>query len=171
MKPLPLEPILVRMIEDIQALKLNDPLIIGIHTGGAWIAQCLHDELGVRSELGSLDISFYRDYFSRVGLNPKVKSSDLPESVENREILLVDDVLHTGRTIRAALNEIFSFGRPTRVKLAVALERPGRELPICADVRGVYLELKQSEQAKISQQNDGLVFHIVEQTTASGPAS
>jgi pyrimidine operon attenuation protein/uracil phosphoribosyltransferase len=159
------------MVEDIRQLRLDDPLIIGIHTGGAWIAERLHHSLGCESALGSLDISFYRDDFSRVGLNPKVKSSDLPESVEDREILLVDDVLHTGRTIRAALNEIFSFGRPAAVKLVVALERPGRELPIKADICGVSLALDPMEQAKISQQDNNLVFYIVQHSTTSGTSN
>ena len=82
---------------------------------------------------GSLDISFYRDDFSRIGLNPKVKASQLPEDISDRHILLIDDVLQTGRTIRAAMNEIFDYGRPASIKLCVLLERNGRELPIQAD--------------------------------------
>jgi len=162
MNPIPLQPILSQMVEDIRQLQLEQPLVIGIHTGGAWIASYLHDALEISSALGTLDISFYRDDFSRVGLNPKVRSSNLPEAVENRQILLVDDVLHTGRTIRAAMNEIFSFGRPAQVKLAVALDRPGRELPIAADVAGTSMDLAASQQAKLSRADSGeMTFQIV----------
>ncbi len=167
MNQIPLEPILATMVEDIRALNIDQPLVIGIHTGGAWIATELHKNLETNSLLGTLDISFYRDDFSRVGLNPKVQSSDLPEPVEGRHILLVDDVLHTGRTIRAAMNEIFSFGRPASIKLAVALERPGRELPIAADVIGKTMELEPMQQAKICQTDSGLHFEIVTQTSSS----
>ena len=154
---------MAKMVEDIKALQLENPLVIGIHTGGAWIAQYLHQALKLDSALGTLDISFYRDDFSRVGLNPKVKSSNLPESVEDRQILLIDDVLHTGRTIRAALNEIFSFGRPSRVILAVALERSGRELPICTDICGVHLDLSEDQHARISQRKGDMEFHFSKQ--------
>ncbi len=150
------------MDEDLRDLAMQDPLMIGIHTGGAWIAEHLHQSLAIPSPLGTLDISFYRDDFSRVGLNPKVRSSSLPVSVEDREVILVDDVLHTGRTIRAALNEIFSWGRPARVLLAVALDRSGRELPIQAEVVGQSIQLGPGQQAKLSKSESGaLVFEIV----------
>jgi pyrimidine operon attenuation protein/uracil phosphoribosyltransferase len=161
MNPILLEPILAGMVADIQALQLENPLIIGIHTGGAWIARYLHTALGISSSFGTLDISFYRDDFSRVGINPKVKSSYLPESVDNRQVLLVDDVLHTGRTIRAGLNEIFSYGRPNLVRLAVAMERSGRELPVQADVTGLSMILEPGQQAKLSRNGDQLQFNIV----------
>lgn len=164
MNSIPLQPILSQMVEDIRRLQLEQPLVIGIHTGGAWIASYLRDALEISSTLGTLDISFYRDDFSRVGLNPKVRSSNLPEAVENRQILLVDDVLHTGRTIRAAMNEIFSFGRPALVKLAVALDRPGRELPIAADVSGMFMDLAALQQAKLNRADSGeMTFQIVTQ--------
>ena len=162
MQPIILQPILAKMDRDIRSLAMDNPLMIGIHTGGAWVAESLHRSLDIESPLGSLDISFYRDDFSRVGLNPSVRSSELPESVEDREVLLVDDVLYTGRTIRAALNEIFSFGRPSLVRLAVALDRPGRELPIQADVVGETISLSTDRQAKITRDDDGgLQFEIV----------
>jgi len=144
------------MAAAINARGLDKPLIIGIHTGGAWLAELLRARLhGGGAPLGTLDISFYRDDFSRVGLNPQVKASDLPVAVDGRDIILVDDVLHTGRTIRAALNEIFSYGRPERVCLAVLLERPGRELPIQADIVGKSLALAAHEEAKLSRNARG----------------
>jgi pyrimidine operon attenuation protein/uracil phosphoribosyltransferase len=125
-------------------------LMVGIHTGGVWIAQRLHALLGNRQPLGQLDISFYRDDFSRIGMNPQVKPSRLPTSVDDQHIILVDDILHTGRTIRAALNEIFDYGRPAAVTLVVLGERSGRELPIQPDVVGRHLSLGEHEHVKLS---------------------
>jgi pyrimidine operon attenuation protein/uracil phosphoribosyltransferase len=124
--------------------------MIGIHTGGVWVAKRLHQSLGLTTPLGSIDISFYRDDFSRIGLHPQVKASEIPDDIEDRCLILVDDVLQTGRTIRAALNEIFSWGRPTTVQLAVLVERGGRELPIQPDVVGARLDLKPSQYIKLS---------------------
>ncbi len=129
---------------------IERPLMVGIHTGGAWIARHLHGTLGVVDSLGTLDISFYRDDFSRVGMNPRVRPSDLPLSVEGRHLILVDDVLYTGRTIRAALNEIFDYGRPASVSLAVLIDRDGRELPIEARVVGERIKLEPHQHIKLS---------------------
>ena len=96
------------------------------------MAERLREQLGVTMPLGTLDISFYRDDFSRIGLHPEVKPSRIPFEVEGRHILLVDDVLNTGRTMRAAMNELFDFGRPASIRLAVLVDRGGRELPIAA---------------------------------------
>lgn len=130
------------------ALDLN-PVMIGIHTGGAWLAASLHRMLGLESTLCTLDITFYRDDFSTIGLHPQVNPSHMPEDVENRNVILVDDVLQTGRTIRAALNEIFSYGRPRSVMLAVLVDRGLRELPIQADVCGLQVTLDACEQIKL----------------------
>jgi len=124
---------------------IEKPVMIGIHTGGVWIAEKLHTLLAIQDPLGTLNISFYRDDFSRIGLNPKVKPSSIPFEVEDRHIILVDDVLQTGRTIRAAMNEIFDFGRPASVILATLIERDGRELPIEASVVGLKPSLKQQD--------------------------
>jgi len=129
---------------------INDPLMVGIHTGGAWLAERLHKMLNIQQPLATLDISFYRDDFSRIGMNPQVKPSQLPPQVENCHIILVDDVLQTGRTIRAAMNELFDYGRPASITLACLVERPGRELPIQADAVGQELELKGNEQIKLT---------------------
>lgn len=128
---------------------INDPHMVGIHTGGSWVAQALHQALSLKQELGTLDISFYRDDYTRIGLNPQVKPSHLPFVVEDRDILLVDDVLHTGRTIRAALNELFDYGRPRSIHLIVLLDRSGRELPIQADVSGQHLSLRPDQHIKL----------------------
>jgi len=154
--------IIETMAGQINARQLPAPLLIGIHTGGAWLAEQLHPHLDSAPPLGTLDISFYRDDFSRVGLNPEVKASSLPVAVDNRGIILVDDVLHTGRTVRAGLNEIFSYGRPERVCLAVLIERPGRELPIQADIVGRSLHLAGHQEAKLSRDGGRLALNIID---------
>lgn len=126
-----------------------EPLMVGIHTGGVWVAQRLHTLLGLSEPLGSLDITFYRDDFTRIGLNPQVKPSQLPVKVDDRCIILVDDVLHTGRTIRAALNELFDYGRPASVILACLVDRTGRDLPIQPDIAGRRMELQAGEHIKL----------------------
>lgn len=128
----------------------EQPLMVGIRTGGVWVARRLHSLLGLDSPLGELNINFYRDDFTRIGLHPQVQPSNLPFEIDGRHILLVDDVLHTGRTIRAALNEIFDYGRPASVALAVMVDRSGRELPIQADVVGERLELAADEHIKLT---------------------
>jgi pyrimidine operon attenuation protein/uracil phosphoribosyltransferase len=125
------------------------PLMIGIKTGGAWIAKQLHQQLGYNDPLGELNIAFYRDDFSTLGMHPEVSPSQLPTDVNNRHIILVDDVLYTGRTIRAAMNEIFDYGRPASITLAVLVNRSGRELPIQADITGKTMLLKEGEHVKL----------------------
>jgi pyrimidine operon attenuation protein/uracil phosphoribosyltransferase len=126
------------------------PAMVGIHTGGVWVAEQLHRRLGLGDPLGSLDISFYRDDFTRIGMNPVVQPSQLPFSIDDRHLILVDDVLHTGRTIRAAMNELFDYGRPASIVLATLVERDGRELPIQANVVGRHVQLDPDQHIKLS---------------------
>ena len=148
------ETLLDRMASDLQdqlrRAGIDDPLMVGIHTGGVWVAEALHRRLGLDTPLGTLSITFYRDDFTRIGLHPQVRPSNLPFDLDDRHVVLVDDVLHTGRTVRAALNELFDYGRPASVKLAVLVTRPGRELPICADVSATALELTPGEHVKLT---------------------
>jgi pyrimidine operon attenuation protein/uracil phosphoribosyltransferase len=124
------------------------PLMIGVHTGGVWVARKVHRLLGIEAPLGTLNINFYRDDFTRIGMHPMVTPSDL-FSVDDRHVVLIDDVLHTGRTIRAALNEIFDYGRPASVTLGVLVERSGREIPVQADAIGDSLDLADHEYVKL----------------------
>ena len=133
----------------IASKNLQQPLIIGIRTGGAWLAQRLQKELAL-PELGILDISFYRDDFDERGLSAHAKGSDLPDSIEDRDIILVDDILMSGRTIRAAMNEIFDYGRPTSIQLVCLLDIGQRQLPIQADVVGANVELIAGQKIKLS---------------------
>lgn len=142
--------LLDKLVTDLTPLLASNPVIIGIHTGGSWLADILHQRLAISEPCGSLDISFYRDDFSRIGLNPKVKASNLPLDISDRHILLIDDVLQTGRTIRAAMNEVFDYGRPASIHLCVLVERNGRELPIQADYCGMKIDLSPDQQVKLS---------------------
>ena len=148
------EQLIANMAQEIKTRFLagddKNVLMIGIHTGGVWIAQRLHELLALSQPLSTLDISFYRDDFSRIGINPQVKPSKLPVSVDNKHILLVDDILHTGRTIRAAMNEIFDYGRPASIRLIVLGERSGRELPVQPDVVGQHMPLGPHEHVKLN---------------------
>jgi pyrimidine operon attenuation protein/uracil phosphoribosyltransferase len=140
---------MTRMVEQLRPMLKRDPLMVGIHTGGVWVAERLHQLLEFKEPLGTLDISFYRDDFTRIGMNPQVRTSHLPVNVEDRHLILVDDVLHTGRTIRAALNEIFDYGRPASVMLACLIERGGRELPIEPQVVGEHVKLVKNQHVKL----------------------
>ena len=151
-----------QMATQISRAGIDTPLIVGIYTGGVWIAERLHRILELPDPMGTLDISFYRDDFSRVGLNPEVRASQLPVSVDDRNVILIDDVLYTGRTIRAALNEIFSYGRPASVSLGVLIDRTGRELPVQADFAGEKMQLQDNQQAKLSRNGEDIVLNIVD---------
>ena len=134
----------------LESRSITNPLMVGIHTGGVWLAEKLHKRLNINDDLATLDISFYRDDFSRIGMNPKVKPSQLPPDVDDRHIILVDDVLHTGRTIRAAMNELFDYGRPASITLVCLIERSGRELPLQPDIVGEHVTLNEGEHIKFS---------------------
>jgi pyrimidine operon attenuation protein / uracil phosphoribosyltransferase len=139
-----------RLSQIIADRKLINPLLIGIRTGGVWVAERLHERLQIKEPLGLLDISFYRDDFSQIGMHPKVKPSLLPPQLEGRDIILVDDVFYTGRTIRAALNEIFDYGRPNQVVLAVLIERDGRQIPMMPDCVGIKITLDPGQRIKLT---------------------
>ena len=129
------------LVTQLRSRVTPDTRIVGIVTGGAWLAERLHRALGVKTPLGALDPSFYRDDFSKAGLHHQVKPSQIPFEVQGQGILLVDDVLFTGRTVRGAMNELFDYGRPARIDLAVLVDRGGRELPIAAQHVGASFEV------------------------------
>ncbi|AUM13272.1 bifunctional pyr operon transcriptional regulator/uracil phosphoribosyltransferase PyrR [Ketobacter alkanivorans] len=147
-------PLLDSMASDIKtsimAGNRNEPAMVGIHTGGAWLAKELHRRLGLKQPLGLMDISFYRDDFHGKGLHPQVQPSNLPFSVEGQHVILVDDVIMSGRTIRAALNELFDYGRPASVALVALVDLPRRELPFQPDVVGIRMDLDPKQRIKLS---------------------
>jgi pyrimidine operon attenuation protein/uracil phosphoribosyltransferase len=156
------EAIYAELRDSLGARVARDACLIGIHTGGAWLVERLHRDLGFAGRPGFLDISFYRDDFDRIGLHPQVKPSDIPFEIEGRIVVLVDDVLYTGRTIRAAMNEIFDYGRPQSILLAVLIDRGGRELPVAADCVGRRLDLGPTDSVVLSRRTDGLFQLSVE---------
>src|SRR5688572_26228353 len=115
--------------------------MVGLYTGGAWLAERLHQELRIATPLGLMDIAFYRDDYAARGLKHDPKRTKIPFDVNGAEILLVDDVLYSGRTVRAAMNELFDYGRPASIALVVLADRGGRQLPICAQYAGARLEV------------------------------
>jgi len=151
-QPAELLPKMAAALSDhLRSKQINQPPFVGIHTGGVWVAQALLRELGHKdAPLGVLDASFYRDDFERNGLHPQIRPSELPFAVEGADLVLVDDVLMSGRTIRAALNELFDYGRPASVTLVCLLDLNARELPVRADVTGAMLNLPVGTRVKLS---------------------
>ena len=127
----------------------SQPVIVGIETGGVWVAEQIRKRLAPQADLGRLNISFYRDDFTRNGLHPVVKPSSLPIDIDDRTIILIDDVLQSGRTVRAAMNEIFDYGRPQKILLAILIDRGQREIPVQADFVGASLSLDSNTHIKL----------------------
>jgi pyrimidine operon attenuation protein/uracil phosphoribosyltransferase len=140
--------------------------LLGIHTGGVWVMEALVERLGVDLPRGVLDIAFYRDDFSRIGLHPEVKPSSIPFEVEGRHILLIDDVFYTGRTIRAAMNLVFDYGRPASIRLAVLVDRGGRELPLCPDYTGVKMDMEAGQNISLERDEGGRLRLMMKQEAA-----
>ena len=140
----------IRLKAHLQHRAISEPRFIGIRTGGVWVAQALLQELGSDSPLGTLDVSFYRDDFSQNGLHPQVRPSALPFEIEGQHLVLIDDVLMSGRTIRAAMNELFDYGRPASITLVCLLDLEAGELPISPDVVGATLSLSAQQRVKLS---------------------
>ncbi len=151
---LSVEALLDKMGKQLKTLleqrQIQNPMIVGIRTGGVWLAERLAQQLAVSDPISILDISFYRDDFTQKGLNPSVQPSQLQGDTEGRHIILIDDVIMSGRTVRAALNELFDYGRPASVILVALLDLQCRELPVQADVVGSTLLLGSHQIVKLS---------------------
>ena len=139
-----------------------DAAIVGIHSGGAWLAERLAADLDLRGRLGFIDVSFYRDDYAKKGLHPDVKPTQIGFDVDRATILLVDDVLYTGRTTRAAINVLFDFGRPARIMLAALADRGGRELPVAADFVAVRVPLEAQQALVLQRGADGTLSLTIE---------
>lgn len=137
----------------------KDLAIVGIRRGGVFLAQRLRKELeaalGAEPPLGTLDIALYRDDLAEKGAAPVIGPTDVSFPVEGKTLVLVDDVLYTGRTVRAALDEIVDFGRPRRVWLAVLVDRGGRELPIAADFAGAKVDVPEDQDVQVRLREAG----------------
>lgn len=143
-----------------------DAAIVGIHSGGAWLADRLARDLGLTARLGSIDVSFYRDDYAKKGLHPDVKPTHIPFNVDGATIVLVDDVLFTGRTTRAAVNVLFDYGRPQRIMLAALADRGGRELPVAADFVGTHVTLQPGQSLALQKDADGQLSLTIEDDNA-----
>ena len=134
--------------------------IAGIHSGGAWIAARLAHDLGAGGH-GVINVALHRDDYAKKGLHAEASPTSLPFDVEGRRIVLVDDVLYTGRTVRAALNELYDFGRPASVELAVLVDRGGRELPVAARFAGDTAAVSADASLVLERDADGrFAFHV-----------
>ena len=149
------EATLAALAERMRPAVAFDAAFVGIFSGGAWIADRLAKMIPGEHPVGYIDVSFYRDDFARSGLKSGAKRSELPFDVEGATIVLVDDVLYTGRSVRAAINELFDFGRPDRIELAVLVDRGGRELPIEPTYAGARLAVARDLSVVLSRGDDG----------------
>ncbi|GAA5236201.1 bifunctional pyr operon transcriptional regulator/uracil phosphoribosyltransferase PyrR [Verticiella sediminum] len=139
----------------VAALPAGSVHLVGIYSGGAWLAERLHAELGLPERPGFLNISFYRDDFDRIGLHHQVQPTEIPFSVDGAHVILVDDVLYTGRTIRGAMNELFDYGRPASIQLAVLIDRGGRQLPVAAALCAARLDVQAGTSINLTRADDG----------------
>jgi pyrimidine operon attenuation protein/uracil phosphoribosyltransferase len=156
------EELLRVLAEQMQGAIAHDARLVGIHSGGAWIAERLAQMLDGDHPVGTIDVSFYRDDYSRVGLKPTIKRTSLPFDIDGATLVLVDDVLYTGRSVRAALNELFDYGRPAAVELAVLIDRGGRELPIEPTYCAARLAIVESGTFVLQRAEDGRLSLVVE---------
>lgn len=157
------EQLLAQLAEALRPDVRPNTVLVGIHTGGVWVAERLHALLNLSQPIGAINVSFYRDDYSQRGLSANTKTSQIHFDIEAAHIVIVDDVLYTGRTIRAAMNEIFDYGRPARIDLAVLVDRGGRELPVCATYCPQHLNLQPSQTLALERADDGqLTFRLVE---------
>lgn len=136
-------------------------ILVGIHTGGAWVATRLHALLELQTTPGVIDVSFYRDDYNQRGLHKGGGKSHLPFATEGAHLIIVDDVLYTGRTLRAAMNELFDYGRPDKIELAVLVDRGGRELPIAPTYCAQTITLPAAQMLALTRAEDGtLTFQL-----------
>lgn len=156
------ESLYVELREGVRGLLRDDSVIVGIWSGGAWLAERLHAELGRPGRHGVISSTLHRDDFGSRGLSAGTRPTDLPFPVEGAHIVLVDDVLYTGRTIRAVVNELFDFGRPASVALAVLVDRGGRELPIGAACAAARITLPASRRLSLDRDVQGRLRFAVE---------
>lgn len=163
MSPLPdAERLVQELAAQIRPDLRPETALVGIYTGGVWVAEKLHKLLGLTTPIGTIDVAFWRDDYKKTGMRSGVKPSDLRFEVENADIILVDDVLYTGRTIRAAMNEIFDYGRPTSIRLAALLDRGGRQLPISPQYVGANVRVEPNQTIVLEHDADGALKLVLE---------
>src|ERR1044071_5155511 len=156
MKTLPdAEQLCEKLAGELRPLVGPKSAMVGLYTGGAWLAERLHPLLGMKSQLGLMDIAFYRDDYAARGLKHDPKRTKIPFDVNGAELLLVDDVLCSGRALRAAMSELFDYGRPASISLVLLADRGGRQLPICAQHVGARVEVPAGMRLTLKRADDG----------------
>ena len=143
------------LLRGVPALRGPEGRLVGITSGGAWLAQRLQQDLQLPGEAGTISSSMHRDDFAQRGLAASSAQTQLPFDVNDAHIVLLDDVLYTGRTIRAVLNELFDYGRPASVKLAVLVDRGGRELPVEANFAAARVALPETQALELARDAQG----------------
>ncbi len=162
MSPIPdAEALYMVLLGGVQQMVKESTRLVGITSGGAWMVERLHAGLGLPGAPGIISSAMHRDDFSRRGMSASAQTV-IPFDVNGADVLLLDDVLHTGRTIRAVLNELFDFGRPARVRLAVLVDRGGRELPVACDFAATQLMLPSSQSLALARSEAGVLTFQVE---------
>ena len=141
----------------------NGPVLAGIYSGGVWLAARLAKDLNV-AQFGVVNVALHRDDYAKKGLHSQASPTSLPFEIDNAKILLIDDVLSSGRTVRAAVNELYDFGRPARIELAVLADRGGRELPVAARFTGGVVDV-QADANLVLMQRDGTLSFSTEART------
>jgi len=153
------------LVRGVQVLRQSDTRLVGITSGGAWLAERLQKDLGLQGEPGIISSAMHRDDYARRGIAATAQTR-LDFDVNGARILLLDDVLYTGRTIRAVLNELFDYGRPTAVQLAVLVDRGGRELPVQCDYAAARVTLPAQQSLALARDADGRFRFQVEGTAS-----
>lgn len=143
------------LLRGVQVICRADTRLVGITSGGAWLAERLQKDLKLSGQVGTISSAMHRDDFAQRGLSSSAQTV-LPFDVNGADILVLDDVLYTGRTIRAVINELFDFGRPASVKLAVLVDRGGRELPVQADFAAARVALGESQSLSLARSDAGV---------------
>ncbi len=166
------EVLLTSLAEKLQPLLQKNTALVGIQSGGVWIMQRLLARLdshikALAIEHGTLDVSFYRDDYAKRGLKPENQPSQIAFDVENKHIILIDDVFYTGRTTRAAMNELFDYGRPASITLVALVNRGGRELPITPQITAIDLSLTATQNLQLQQNADGTLSLALKLPTPS----
>jgi pyrimidine operon attenuation protein/uracil phosphoribosyltransferase len=161
------EALLDALAQQIAPLIQANSAIVGIHSGGAWIAERIVEILKTQGQsvaYGMLDSSFYRDDYNKRGLHADTKPSQIPFEVQDSHIILIDDVFYTGRTIRAAMNELFDYGRPASITLAVMINRGGRELPIIPQIVAGEVDLQPNQNLQLKRHAEGSFYFELEES-------
>ncbi|HSI55627.1 MAG: bifunctional pyr operon transcriptional regulator/uracil phosphoribosyltransferase PyrR [Ramlibacter sp.] len=150
------------LLRGVTQMREGDARLVGITSGGAWLAERMHKDLGLPGSVGIISSAMHRDDFSQRGLSGAGQQTQLDFDVNDAHIILLDDVLYTGRTIRAVLNELFDYGRPASVKLAVLVDRGGRELPVAADFAAARVALPPTQSLALARDDAGKFSFKVE---------